>query len=263
MKDASSRMFLVVLLLVGVWVVTYWFYEPAAARFPAATMDGATQPVTQNGPIAASSSGASPVPPPATDSSAVPPATKITLDPPRETASTPTRTPEALATITMIERPQFREYSVQKGDTSWKAIAGRSEVFGDRSKWEIVARANPLVSEDRLKPGRTILRIPLDPDNIQGRVVEVPQRALKGAESTPQANPSVPASTPPPAEKTYVIVPGDSLWTIAEKMYGKGAKWRVIYDANRDVLKDPDRPPNGATLRIPALTDTASAGSTS
>ena len=53
--------------------------------------------------------------------------------------------------------------------------------------------------------------------------------------------------------ETYVVKKGDTLWTIAARsdVLGDGSKWRRIYDANRDQLKDPDRLRAGMTLRIP------------
>ena len=36
---------------------------------------------------------------------------------------------------------------------------------------------------------------------------------------------------------TYTVVRGDSLWNIAKKFYGSGAKYTIIYDANIDVIE--------------------------
>ena len=74
----------------------------------------------------------------------------------------------------VLEKPQFRSYTVRKGDTSFEVIASRPEVFGDRRLASAIRDSNPLVSPDRLIPGRTILRIPLDPSNTEGRIVTVP-----------------------------------------------------------------------------------------
>ena len=52
---------------------------------------------------------------------------------------------------------------------------------------------------------------------------------------------------------TYVVHKGESLWTIAAKpeIYGKATRWRRIFDANRDLLKSPDRVRPGMKLKIP------------
>lgn len=48
---------------------------------------------------------------------------------------------------------------------------------------------------------------------------------------------------------------GDTLWKIAEENYGKGngAKYNVIFEANKPMLKDPDKIYPGQVLRIPKL----------
>ena len=50
---------------------------------------------------------------------------------------------------------------------------------------------------------------------------------------------------------TYVVVKGDSLSRIASGQYGDAQKWRRIYEANRDLIKDPDLIYPGQQLRIP------------
>jgi len=50
---------------------------------------------------------------------------------------------------------------------------------------------------------------------------------------------------------TYVVVKGDSLSRIASRQYGDAQKWRWIYEANRDLIKDPDLIYPGQQLRIP------------
>jgi hypothetical protein len=46
---------------------------------------------------------------------------------------------------------------------------------------------------------------------------------------------------------------GDTLWAIAEKAYGNGAKYEVIFEANRPMLTHPDKIYPGQVLRIPDL----------
>jgi nucleoid-associated protein YgaU len=51
--------------------------------------------------------------------------------------------------------------------------------------------------------------------------------------------------------KTYVVVKGDSLSKIAKREYGDADKWRTIYEANQDLISDPDLIHPGQELRIP------------
>jgi hypothetical protein len=51
---------------------------------------------------------------------------------------------------------------------------------------------------------------------------------------------------------TYTVVAGDCLWNIAAKMMGSGAKWSAIYEANKNIIKNPNLIYVGQTLVIPA-----------
>ncbi len=54
-----------------------------------------------------------------------------------------------------------------------------------------------------------------------------------------------------PAGKTYTVVQGDSLSKIAKREYGDASKWRQIYQANKDVIDNPDLIEPGQNLIIP------------
>jgi outer membrane protein OmpA-like peptidoglycan-associated protein len=51
--------------------------------------------------------------------------------------------------------------------------------------------------------------------------------------------------------KEYTIKPGDTLWAIAKAEYGDGKQWKRIYEFNKDVISNPDRPKKGTKIRIP------------
>ena len=55
------------------------------------------------------------------------------------------------------------------------------------------------------------------------------------------------------AAKIYEVVSGDSLSKIAKREYGNASEWNRIYDANRDILDDPNKIKPGQKLKIPAL----------
>lgn len=50
---------------------------------------------------------------------------------------------------------------------------------------------------------------------------------------------------------SYIVVSGDSLWKIAQKYYGKGSDWTKIYDANKQVIANPNILFRNQALAIP------------
>lgn len=49
----------------------------------------------------------------------------------------------------------------------------------------------------------------------------------------------------------YTIESGDTLWGIAAKFLGNGSKYPEIFEANREVIEDPDKIFVGQKIRIP------------
>jgi nucleoid-associated protein YgaU len=57
---------------------------------------------------------------------------------------------------------------------------------------------------------------------------------------------------PEPEATFYTVKSGDSLSKIAKAHYGDAAKYPAIFEANKPLLKDPDKIYPGQVLRIPA-----------
>ena len=59
----------------------------------------------------------------------------------------------------------------------------------------------------------------------------------------------------PPAEtedgRVVIIQPGDHLWGIARKRYGSGFRFTLIYEANKDQIRDPDLIYPGQVFTVP------------
>ena len=56
----------------------------------------------------------------------------------------------------------------------------------------------------------------------------------------------------PPAQY-HTVVSGDTLSAIAKKVYGDANKYQAIFEANKPMLKHPDKIYPGQSLRIPPL----------
>jgi len=70
----------------------------------------------------------------------------------------------------------------------------------------------------------------------------------------PYVDPAAPAkaaAAAEPEETYYVIEKGDTLWAIANKFLGNGNRHPEIFEANREVIIDPDKIFPGQKIRIP------------
>jgi nucleoid-associated protein YgaU len=68
----------------------------------------------------------------------------------------------------------------------------------------------------------------------------------------PPAPEPAPAPEPEPAEvRIHEVVAGDTLGALAQKYYGAASKYMKIFEANRDILDNPDLIKVGQKLKIP------------
>jgi nucleoid-associated protein YgaU len=84
--------------------------------------------------------------------------------------------------------------------------------------------------------------------NVQG-VADVYATGL-----VPYVDPAAPpkaATAAEPEETYYVIEKGDTLSAIAKKFLGNGNRYPEIFEANREVILDPDKIFPGQKIRIP------------
>jgi nucleoid-associated protein YgaU len=211
MTEGVGRVFLGLSALAVLWIIVYWWWEPPNR----VSFDPG------GGAALKSASGMNPVAPPA--------------DPPREVRepakpATPTQ-PAKMAVIP----PRFRDYTVKQGETI-EGIATKE--LGSAKYASAILSANALMSPEHLKAGR-VIRIPLDPTNIQGKAVppETKAAATPKPETTAPAPKTEPATTQAsaPADKVteYLVKSGDSLSAISKKFYGTTTLTDLIFQANR------------------------------
>ncbi len=79
-------------------------------------------------------------------------------------------------------------------------------------------------------------------------------KMMSGSEIEPELLARKDAKPVKPAEKEpqkYVVVAGDTLSAIAKKVYGDVDRWKEIFEANKDTVKDPNAIRVGQELVIP------------
>ena len=97
-----------------------------------------------------------------------------------------------------------------------------------------------------------------DTMEIKGRVMAEFNR-LVVTENTlnrirvPEAQAVPPAAPQTPEPDIYEVKPGDTLGAIAQRFYGKASLYPKIFEANRDILSNPDLIKAGQKLKIPKL----------
>jgi nucleoid-associated protein YgaU len=164
-------------------------------------------------------------------------------------------------------------YEVQPGDRL-ERIA--SALYGERNMWKDIAAANSTTITDpaRLHVGSQ-LTLPKEPVNtaVVGLShgagasdvhahVTVPDH-LQPKDDAKSTDPKV--AVAPPAKSTksgsfkrvtssdqYQVQHGDTLMAIAATHYGTRSAWRMILDANSDVIPDKDHIKPGIVIKLPA-----------
>ena len=78
---------------------------------------------------------------------------------------------------------------------------------------------------------------------------------LASAGASAQA-PKTPLAMKPDAPERYVVVRGDTLWSIAQRYTDSPWRWSELWDLNKDEIKNPHRlyPGNVIVLDQPAFT---------
>ena len=100
---------------------------------------------------------------------------------------------------------------------------------------------------------RTVKRSPLfnPPAGFAPAATTEPPAVQPAAPAAAASRATPPAKPPAPGGRRHVVAAGDTLYKIAQRYYGNGAKWTVILEANRDVLQNQNAVRVGMELKIP------------
>ncbi|KKR85800.1 MAG: LysM domain-containing protein [Candidatus Curtissbacteria bacterium GW2011_GWA1_41_11] len=94
------------------------------------------------------------------------------------------------------------EYTIRKNDSLSKIS---QEVYGSQYYWPTIAKINKIANPNRILADSK-LQLPPKEEIEQTKTVM--------------------------GEKTYKVLEGDTFFTIAQKVYGDGSKWKILHQAN-------------------------------
>jgi len=123
------------------------------------------------------------------------------------------------------------EHTVSKGETLW-SIA--ETYYKSGYNWVDLQQANNLSQADKIEVGQTLTIPDVAP-------ITVAQKGQITAASSTESGKT--------EKKTYTVVKGDSLWSIAVKELGNGYEWTKITKMNN--LKNPGLIHSGNVLTLP------------
>lgn len=68
--------------------------------------------------------------------------------------------------------------------------------------------------------------------------------------ATDAANPADDSSVPVDGKNSYQVKPQDTLFSIAQKVYGPGGSWKKLYELNKDSIEDPNKIYAGQIIKL-------------
>jgi nucleoid-associated protein YgaU len=100
------------------------------------------------------------------------------------------------------------------------------------------------------------IKVAGDTAHVKGKVATQDVRekvllAVGNVEGIAQVDDRLEVTTPQPEARFYTVAKGDTLSKIAKQHYGDANKYPQIFEANKPMLKHPDKIYPGQVLRIP------------
>lgn len=145
-------------------------------------------------------------------------------------------------------------YPVQSGDSYWKIS---QKVYGTARYYRVLAEYNSKAIPDpaKMRPGM-IVQTP--DESILRRMLLANSSASAGSPAatrpvgSPPVTPSQGVFFDEKNQPRYRVGKSDTLTTIAADHLGRWARWRQIYEMNRDQLDNPNKLQIGMILKLPA-----------
>ena len=140
-------------------------------------------------------------------------------------------------------------------------IFGTSEASASPTKDEGVLSKRATALEDHVQalqlPVEGLkIKVAEDVAYVKGQVAtqEIREKivlAVGNVEGIAKVEDRLEVTSPQPAARYYTVVKGDTLSKVAKQHYGDANKYPQIFEANKPMLKHPDKIYPGQVLRVP------------
>lgn len=129
------------------------------------------------------------------------------------------------------------KHTVSAGEHLWQIA---EKYYGSGYNWVDIASENNLSNANIINAGQeiTIPKVSVKPATVAQ--TQAPEADLTATESGNKISGS-----------SYTTERGDYLWDIAVRAYGDGFLWVKIYEANRELISNPNLITSGLKLTIP------------
>ncbi len=137
------------------------------------------------------------------------------------------------------------EDKVNQAITEMKAMNLGVRHLGAQVRGKVVTLTGEAPSREIATMAMQKLDEMVSPDNIIN--------TIKVDKPAPEPEPlvEVESDPEPPTERYHMVAAGDTLGHISQKYYGKASAYMKIFEANRDILNDPNLIKVGQKLKIP------------
>ncbi|TBO58898.1 LysM peptidoglycan-binding domain-containing protein, partial [Streptomyces kasugaensis] len=123
------------------------------------------------------------------------------------------------------------------GETLWDLA---EHYLGDGRRYSELRAQNPGLPQTATLPEGTVVHLPADASGVHTELAAAAPASTETAQIQQDAK-----------AETYTVASGDSLSFIAQKKLGDGDRWRDIYAANTDTIRDPDLIYPGQRVDLP------------
>lgn len=142
------------------------------------------------------------------------------------------------------------EDKVNEAVTQMKAMNLGVKNLGAQVRDKVVTLTGDAPSREVANMAMQKLDEMVSPDNIVNSIKIDKPAPAPAPTPEPEAAPE-PDPEEPPTERYHMVSAGDTLGHISQKYYGKASQYMKIFEANRDILDDPNLIKVGQKLKIP------------